>query len=191
MPLLYHPSDGRLDERLRLVVRARRAGSELRWPVRLPAPQGRRTSRQVVIGERTTIGPRLRVSLATPKARLVIGGGCTISEMVVVSCADRVEIGDGCGIANGVQVYDHLHDMDSFVLRGEDPTHDRAIGWGITEPRPVSIGAGSLIGANVVIMPGVTIGVGASIGSNAVVTRDVPDYGVAAGVPARLLRTWR
>lgn len=52
----------------------------------------------------------------------------------------------------------------------------------------VEIGFGAFIGMGARILPGVRIGRGAVIGANSVVTRDVPDFCVAAGVPARVLR---
>ncbi len=56
--------------------------------------------------------------------------------------------------------------------------------------KPVRIGAWADIGVNAVILPGVTVGKGAVVGAGAVVSRDVPDFAVVAGVPARFLR-WR
>jgi len=54
--------------------------------------------------------------------------------------------------------------------------------------KPVVVGYGSDIGTNATLLPGIRIGANAIVGAGAVVTEDVPDYGVVAGVPARILR---
>ena len=53
----------------------------------------------------------------------------------------------------------------------------------------IKIGRRVLIGENDVVLPGVTICDGAVIGANAVVTHDIPAYSVAAGVPAKVIKT--
>ena len=55
-------------------------------------------------------------------------------------------------------------------------------------PGPIRIGKSAWIGSNVTILPGVTVGDGALVAAGAVVTKDVPAYTVAGGVPARVLR---
>jgi len=57
--------------------------------------------------------------------------------------------------------------------------------------KPVRIDAGADIGMNASILPGVRIGANSIIGSGAVVTRDIPDFAIAAGVPARVIRDRR
>ena len=56
---------------------------------------------------------------------------------------------------------------------------------------PVVIGYGADVGMNASLLPGVTIGAHAIVGAGAVVTKDVPEYAIAAGVPARVLRDRR
>ena len=58
---------------------------------------------------------------------------------------------------------------------------------GITA-RPIRIAEGAWIGANVVVTAGVSIGRNAVVGAGSVVTRDVPDYCMAAGNPARVIK---
>ena len=59
---------------------------------------------------------------------------------------------------------------------------------GITGIAPVEIGDGAWLGQNVVITPGVRVGRGAVVGANSVVRDDVPDFAVAVGAPARVVR---
>ncbi len=60
---------------------------------------------------------------------------------------------------------------------------------GMTEKRKVIIGNDVWIGQRVMIMPGVTIGDGCIIAAGAVVTKDIPPYSIAGGVPARVLKS--
>ncbi|MSQ37732.1 MAG: acyltransferase [Chloroflexi bacterium] len=55
--------------------------------------------------------------------------------------------------------------------------------------KPVRVGRGADIGVNAVLLPGVTVGEGAIIGAGAVVNRDIPAWAIAAGVPAKVLRS--
>lgn len=55
--------------------------------------------------------------------------------------------------------------------------------------RPITIGPDCWIGGNVIILPGVTIGKGVTVGAGSVVTKDVPDYVVVVGNPARVIKS--
>jgi maltose O-acetyltransferase len=94
---------------------------------------------------------------------------------VAAKLGDRVGIADGTiFIAASEPAYCRLSDIEGFSERH-------------TKYEPIIVGNDSWIGANVTIMPGVKIGQFCVIGAGAVVTKDVPDYSIAAGVPARVI----
>ncbi|KAJ3041624.1 hypothetical protein HDV00_008900 [Rhizophlyctis rosea] len=94
----------------------------------------------------------------------------------ILDCA-LVEIGDNVMFAPNVSVYTATHPTDP-VLRNS----------GKEMAYPIKIGAGSWIGGNAIILPGVTIGEGVTIGAGSVVTKDVPDYCVVVGNPAKIVK---
>ena len=99
----------------------------------------------------------------------------------MVAALELVEIGDHCMFANGCFVTDADHRFD-------DPV--KPVPWqGFSSKGPTRIGDNVWCGANVVITSGVTIGERCVIGANSVVTGDLPPFSVAAGAPARALRT--
>ena len=99
----------------------------------------------------------------------------------MVAAVELVEIGSHCMFANGSFVTDGNHRFD-------DP--DKPVTWqGFTTKGPTRVGDNVWCGANVVITSGVTVGERCVIGANSVVTEDVPPFSIAAGAPARVLRT--
>lgn len=72
----------------------------------------------------------------------------------------------------------------SIITNNHDP-YDRQL----LTCRPVLIKEGAWIGAHAIVLPGVCIGRYAIVGAGSVVTKDIPDYGVAVGNPARVIRT--
>jgi len=109
-----------------------------------------------------------------------IGSDVWIGQQCFLHSAGGLEIQDGVGIGPGVRILTSVHN---------DPGISLPIMEGEIRFAPVLIGAGSDLGAGAVILPGVHIGRGVQIGAGAVVSTDLPDFAVAAGVPARLLRT--
>ncbi|MET7705778.1 DapH/DapD/GlmU-related protein [Micromonospora sp. NPDC005413] len=90
-----------------------------------------------------------------------------------------ITLGDNVYITAGVQFL--THDGGTLILRRDHPDLE----W----TAPISIGDDVYIGVRSIIMPGVRIGDRCIIGAGSVVTRDIPDSSVAAGVPARVLRS--
>jgi acetyltransferase-like isoleucine patch superfamily enzyme len=111
-----------------------------------------------------------------PKARVVIGDGCTFTHDAIMQCETSIEIGHSCNIGQGAFFVDGNHryrDIDTpFLAQGYDF-------------RPLTIGSDVQILSKVTIVN--NIGHHSIIGANAVVTRPIPPYCVAAGVPARII----
>ena len=111
----------------------------------------------------------------------------------------KVSLGDYSGIGVNAKIYGTCV-IGNYVMMGEDCTiitrnhkFDRTdipmMEQGFEEEKPVHIVNDVWIGDRVTIMPGVHIGDGCVIGAGAVVTRDIPPYSIAAGVPAKVLRS--
>lgn len=95
---------------------------------------------------------------------------------VILDCA-QVTLGDRVFLGTGVSLITATHET-SLQSRRDN----------IEYAEPITVGDDCWIGANVTVLPGVTIGKGCTIGAGAVVTKDVPDYSVAVGVPARVIK---
>lgn len=116
-----------------------------------------------------------------------IGRGCSLGQGVFV--ANRVIIGDNVKIQNNVSVYDEVT-LEDDVFCGPSMVFTNVINPRSAVPRkdeyrPTLVRQGASLGANSTIVCGVTVGRYAFVGAGAVVTHDVPDYALAAGVPAR------
>lgn len=124
-----------------------------------------------------------------PQCLLAIGSGCRIGRFNHIYATQRVVLGDHVLTANNVYISDNLHGY-------QDPDVPIVL-QPIRQNRTVSIGAGSWLGHNAVVL-GAQIGRQCVIGANAVVTTDIPDHCVAVGAPAVIIRrfdpatqTWR
>ena len=144
--------------------------------------------RYIHIGEATMIGPDVTLS-----AGMVPGQEC-LTESVV-------RIGDRCLIGKGSGIVGHLSiDIGNDVWTGHhvyitDQNHGyeditRSISQQIMPERAVMIGDGSWLGFGTVVLPGARIGRHVTIGANSVVAGDLPDYCVAAGAPAVVIRRY-
>jgi acetyltransferase-like isoleucine patch superfamily enzyme len=105
-------------------------------------------------------------------AQLILGSGY-IANDATISCFKYIEIGEGVFISDRVTI----RDSDNHQLVGDHvPT------------QPIIIGNHVWIGMNVTILKGVKIGNGAVLAAGCVVTKDIPDYALVAGIPARIIR---
>ncbi len=94
---------------------------------------------------------------------------------------EAVSIGDGVAVCAGSKILAHQRDLSEYK-KGM---------WGMENPmvsKKVVLEDGCHIGIGATILPGVTVGKGAIIAAGAVVSKDVPPYCVAAGVPAKVVK---
>jgi acetyltransferase-like isoleucine patch superfamily enzyme len=118
------------------------------------------------------------VYLKNPQ-KLELGNHVTIQPMTYIEASGGVKIGSDTSIAHGVSIMSETHNTDDRdeLFKNQGMTY-----------KPVVIGEDTWIGAKVTIMAGVTIGNKAIVGANSVVTKDVPDYAVVVGAPARIIK---
>jgi maltose O-acetyltransferase len=127
----------------------------------------------IAIGEETKI--KSRCTFAGP-GPIIFGSDCYISFQCEFDATGTIEIGDNVNIASGVSISTCTHNIGDL---------DRRAGPRYTDG--VSIGKGTWVGANCVILPGVRIGPGCVIAAGSVVTADCDANGLYAGVPAKLI----
>jgi acetyltransferase-like isoleucine patch superfamily enzyme len=110
--------------------------------------------------------------------RITIGDDTTLNEGVYLNGFGGLTIGSGVRIGHGTSILTSDHVIDDLSR----PIHEAGL-----LAKAVTIGDDVFIGCKVTILGGVTVGSHAVIAAGAVVTRDVPEYGVAAGVPAKVI----
>jgi acetyltransferase-like isoleucine patch superfamily enzyme len=150
--------------------------------------------RCVIIDEGVRIDDPKRISISDfvwvdKNARLYAGWGAIsigrrvhIAEDVLISGAGHVKIGDYAAIARGASIYSHSEAIAGGKRLSGPMIPERQKGM---KTAPVEIRKDALVGVNAVILPGVTIGQGAVVGANSMVNRDVGDWEIVFGTPAR------
>jgi len=113
---------------------------------------------------------------------MVIGDESWLGQQCFLHAAGGIVIGARVGVGPGVRIITSTH---------EEAGRDVPVLFSPLRFAPVVIEDDADLGVGAIVLPGVRVGRGAIIGAGAVVTKDVPPYAVAAGVPARLVRERR
>ena len=132
-----------------------------------------------------------------------VGEGCFYLDQIVWLNGDRIELGDrvsfnfGCFVNGfGGLVFDDGANIGPYCMlhtanhNFDDPSRP-VVDQGWEDVGPMHIGRNSWIGMGSVVLPGVTIGEGCVVGAGSVVTRDLEEFTVAVGNPAKAIKSRR
>jgi len=171
------------------VIRTRlfyRHASLVRFPIDM------RGRKYISLGKGLTTGRYCRIEAYPEKgiarACVVIGKNVQINDFVHITGVSKVSIGDGVLIASRVFISDSDHGVYSGSgthCSPETPPALRPV-----TATPVTIEDNVWIGENASVLSGVTIGKGSVIGTGSVVTKDIPSYSIAVGIPARVIKKY-
>lgn len=135
-------------------------------------PENVSLGRNVYVGHQTILKGYHRNELR-------IGDETWIGQQCFLHAAGGITVGTRVGIGPAVKIITSQH---------TEAGRETAVLFSPVAFAPVVVEDGADVGVGAILLPGVTVGRGAIVGAGAVVTRDVPAYAVAAGVPARVLR---
>lgn len=144
---------------------------------------------RVVIGDDSIVYGFL--SIQRDGAEIVIGRNSLVNKATIVSAVQSVVVEDDVLISFNCT----LMDCDGHSLRLSERKndsrlyHDNRLSYDKAAVAPIRICSGAWIGAHAIVLKGVRIGVGAIVAAGSVVTRDVPDWSIVGGNPARVIRT--
>lgn len=139
-----------------------------------------------------------QITFESQEGKVVVGDNSFIGGSHLI-CRNKIVIENNVFMAWGSCVYDHnSHSLD-YRDREEDivqQLRDYRLGqnfianknWNVVDSKPILIKSNAWIGMNCIILKGVTIGEGAIVGAGSVVTKDVPEWTVVGGNPAKVIK---
>lgn len=116
---------------------------------------------------------------------ILIGKNAFLNVGTHISAIQELKIGDNFLTGSYVSIIDNDHGQCNSMEELRKAPQDRKL----YSKGPIKIGDNVWVGDKACILGGVTIGNGAVVGANAVVTRDIPDYSIAVGNPAHIIKT--
>lgn len=149
---------------------------------------GIRSAANIAMGDNNNFG--YRSILATWQDNnqtpiLKIGNNCVFGEYCHITALNSIVIGDNILTGRWVVISDNSHGRTFSHMDLDSNPNERSL----YSKGPIIIGNNVWIGDKVAILAGVTIGEGSIIGANSVVTKDIPPFSIAGGVPAKVLKT--
>ncbi len=158
---------------------------------------------QVYLGRHAYVADEVVLCEGAEGGAIKIGDNAAIHKLSVLETGHggKITIGDKSSVHPNVQVKAYMADINigkgvmiaancalysyNHVMLPDKPIREQAL----DAKGPIIIGDDAWLGTGAIILSGVTIGRGAVIGAGAVVVRDVPDYGIAVGNPAKVIKS--
>ena len=148
---------------------------------RLITPACISMGQKVYIGSGCTIWGMPSYNGVRFSPEIIFGDRVVIIQKLYLTCGCRIEIGDNTSISANVTITDIIHPYEDINI----PIERQDV-----STKAVKIGCDCKIYNNAVILPGCNIGRHCVIGANSVVNMDIPDYCVAVGAPARIVKRY-
>ncbi|MCQ2049472.1 MAG: acyltransferase [Candidatus Saccharibacteria bacterium] len=139
---------------------------------------------EMIIGDDIDLSPGSLFMLLKPGAKISIGNRVRAARYFQINCAFDIQIGNNVNIGPYVFLGDHNHKYEDIEI----PIRDQSID--MSKRNRISIGDDTWIGTKASIIGNVKIGKHCIIGANSVVSKDIPDYCVAAGIPAKVIKKY-
>ena len=157
----------------------------IRFPIEI------RGKRFIDFGYNLTTGKGCRLEAFSTNTninkKIIFHKNVQINDYVHISAMERVTIGDNVLMASHIYISDNSHGFYKGSKQTSPSIPPIKRHYYIA---PVSIGKNVWIGEGVVIMPGVEIGEGSIIGANSTVTKSIPNYSIAVGQPAKIIKQY-
>lgn len=146
------------------------------------------THKKISAGKYFWIGAYKNFGKNAYSPKIVFKGNFIASNFCHIGAINYIEIGNNVLFGSKVYVTDHGHGIYEGVYQSSplEPPSERSLGVG----KKVIINDNVWVGDNVVVLPGVTIGEGSVIGANSVVCSDIPEFCIAVGVPAKVIKKY-
>lgn len=156
--------------------------------------------KNITLGNNVVLEGHARLIANGEDASIVIGSDTTISPYSLIKAnGGKIRIGEQCSVNDyailygygGIVIEDNVHIAAHAVIVASEHDYDKLETGRFSidiKGRGIKIEKDVWVGTNAVILDGVTIGTGSVIGAGAVVTKDIPRFSIAAGVPAKIIK---
>ncbi len=143
---------------------------------------------EFILGEECIIRGNLQCQ--KEGAKMIIGKRVFIGSRTDIVSTCKVSIGDNVLIAHNCYIMDtDGHSMDPNIRRNDIPNRWKGYkDWSVVKSEEINIGRDVWISPNVTVLKGVSIGEAAVVAANSVVTKSIPAFTFAAGVPAKVIK---